>query len=105
MTLGEDMADISGMAICTEYLRDFHMYNNEILPIRNLSYKQFFIFYAHQMRQKLYKKSILSNLKTNPHPLDKYRTNISLSRLYLFRSIYAIKPSDKMYWHNIDTIW
>ena len=105
MTLGEDMADISGMAICTEYLRDFHMYNNEILPIRNLSYKQFFIFYAHQMRQKLYKKSILSNLKTNPHPLDKYRTNIPLSRLYLFRSIYGIKPSDKMYWHNIDTIW
>ena len=105
MTLGEDMADISSIAICTEYLRDYNMFNNQILPLFNLSYKEFFVYYAYQMRQKIFKKSILSNLKTNPHPLDKYRTNIPLSRSYLFRSIYNVKKSDKMYWHNFDTIW
>lgn len=105
MTLGEDMADISSIAICTEYLRDFHKYNNEILPIENLSFKKFFIYYAYQMRQKIGKKSIMSNLKTNPHPLDKYRTNIPLSRSYLFRSIYDVKKGDKMYWSNMDSIW
>ena len=105
MTLGEDLADISSLAICTEYLRDFHIYNNAIIPIRNLSYRQLFIYYAYQMRQKIYRKSILSNLKTNPHPLDKYRTNIPLSRSYIFRSIFKVKKTDKMYWNNMDTIW
>ena len=35
----------------------------------------------------------MSNLKTNPHPLDKYRTNAPLSRMPLFRAIYNIKKN------------
>ena len=103
--LGEDMADISGLNICNEYLRDFHKKNNEIIPIQEISFKEFYIYYANQMRQKLSKKALEAQLKTNPHPLDKYRTNIPLSRLILFRDIYNIKENDKMWWHNTNTIW
>ena len=105
LSLGEDMADISGMAICSEYLRDFHQNNDEITPIRELSFKEFYVYYAHQMREKLSKQALITQLKTNPHPLDKYRTNVPLSRLKLFRSIYNIKEKDKMWWHNTNTIW
>jgi len=105
LSLGEDMADISSMAICSEYLRDFHENNQEIIPIKELSFKEFYIYYAYQMREKLSKKALQAQLTTNPHPLDRYRTNIPLSRLLLFRSIYNIQKHNKMWWYNTNTIW
>ena len=103
--LGEDMADISGLAICVEYLADLHKFKNSSLPIQKLSFEQFFIHYAQQYRQQIYKKALSADLKTNPHPLNKYRTNIPLSRQTLFREIYKIKKKDKMWWHNTNSIW
>jgi predicted metalloendopeptidase len=103
--VGEDMADISGLAICEEYLRDFQMKNNDIVPISSLSFQEFFVYFAFQQRQHVYKKAFDAQLKTNPHPMDKYRTNVPLSRLKLFRSLYNVKEGDKMWWHTTSTIW
>jgi putative endopeptidase len=104
-SVGEDIADISGLAICQEYLRDFQIKNQDILPIQSLSFEAFFVFFAVQSRQKISKKSILSQLKTNPHPLDKYRCNVPLSRTRVFRAIYNIKKGDKMWWPSSNSIW
>ena len=104
-SIGEDLADISGLSICQEYLRDFQLKNEDILPIQNLSYQSFFIFFAVQSRQKISKRAILAQLKTNPHPLDKYRCNIPLSRTKIFRAIYNVKKGDKMWWHSTDNVW
>jgi predicted metalloendopeptidase len=104
-SIGEDLADISGLAICQEYLRDFQLKNQDILPIQNLSYQAFFIFFAVQSRQKISKKAILAQLKTNPHPLDKYRCNVPLSRTGIFRAIYNVKKGDKMWWHSTNNVW
>jgi predicted metalloendopeptidase len=103
--VGEDMADISGVAICEEYLRDFQMKNADIVPIASLSFQAFFVYFAFQQRQHVYKKAFEAQLKTNPHPMDKYRTNVPLSRLELFRSLYNVKKGDKMWWHSTSTIW
>ena len=105
MSIGEDLADISGLTICREYLRDFQLKNEDILPIQALSYEAFFVYYAYQQRQKIGKKAIEAQLKSNPHPLDKYRTNVPLSRLPLFREIYKIKKGDKMWWHSTNRVW
>ena len=35
---GENLADISGIAICEEYLKDFQDKNDDIVPIRALSF-------------------------------------------------------------------
>ena len=105
MSIGEDMADISGIAICQEYLRDFQMKNSDIVPIASLSFQAFFVYFAVQQRQHVYKEAIEAQLKTNPHPMDKYRTNIPLSRLELFRSLYNVKKGDKMWWPYTSTIW
>jgi predicted metalloendopeptidase len=88
-----------------EYLRDFQDNNDDIVPIRALSFNAFFTYIAIQARQKIYDSAIKAQLKTNPHPMDKYRTNCPLSRLELFRSLYNIKKGDKMYWPSADTIW
>jgi len=104
-SIGEDLADISGLAICQEYLRDFQMKNNDVLPIQSLSFEAFFIFFATQSRQKISKKAIIAQLKTNPHPLDKYRCNVPLSRTKVFRAIYNVEKKDKMWWHSTNSIW
>ena len=105
MSLSEDLADISGLAICEEYLRDFQDKNDDIAYIRNLSFEAFFCYYAIQARQVISKKAITAQLKNNPHPLDKYRVNCTLARLELFKTIYNVKKKDKMYWNNRDTFW
>jgi putative endopeptidase len=105
LSTGENLADISGMAICEEYLKDFQDKNEDIVPIRALSFHAFFVYLAVQSRQKIFDAAVKAQLKTNPHPMDKYRTNCPLARLELFRSLYNIKPGDKMYWHSTDTIW
>jgi putative endopeptidase len=105
LSTGENLADISGLAICEEYLRDFQDKNEDIVPIRALSFHAFFVYIAIQARQKIFDEAIMAQLKTNPHPMDKYRTNCPLARLELFRSLYNIKKKDKMYWPTTDTIW
>jgi predicted metalloendopeptidase len=104
-TIGENLADISGLAICQEYLRDFQLKNQTVLPIQSLSFEAFFIYFAINSRQKISKKAILAQLKTNPHPLEKYRCNVPLSRRKVFRAIYNVEKGDKMWWHNTNTVW
>jgi len=104
-SIGEDLADIAGFAICQEYLRDFQLKNQDILPIQSLSFTSFFVYFALQSRQKISKKAILAQLKTNPHPLDKYRCNVPLSRSRIFRAIYNIKKGDKMWWSSTNNVW
>jgi len=104
-TIGEDLADISGLTICTEYLRDFQLKNENILPIQELSFKTFFVYFAFQQRQQINKRAIEAQLKTNPHPLNKYRCNVPLSRILVFRTIFNIKKNDKMWWYSTNKIW
>ena len=103
--IGEDLADISGLEICNKYLKDFQDNNNDIIPIRMVSYETFYIYYALQQRQKIVKRALSSQLKTNPHPLDKYRCNIPLSRSSIFRGVFDVKKYDDMWWHNTNTVW
>lgn len=103
--VGEDLADISGLAICDEYLRDFQEKNDDLIPIRYLSYEGFYTYFAFQQRQVVGKKALAAQLKTNLHPLDKYRCNIPLSRSEVFRALYNVKKGDGMWWHNTDTVW
>jgi len=104
LSVGENLADISGLAIIQEYLRDFQIMDNYIVPIKKLSFETLFMYIAYQWRSYVSKESIPTELKINPHPLDKYRANCPLARLDLFKSIYNIKKGDGMYWHS-DTIW
>jgi putative endopeptidase len=102
---GEDIADISGLFILEEYLRNKLILNNEMLEVNVLKLKTFFSYFAQQNRQNIYKKAIPSMLITNPHPLNKYRANCPLARVKLFQSIYNIQPKDKMFWPDTNKLW
>jgi len=103
--IGESLADISALAICDEYLKDFQENNDDLIPIRYLSYEGFYTYFAFQQRQKVGKKALRAQLKTNPHPLDKYRCNVPLTRSEIFRALYNVKKGNGMWWHNTNTIW
>jgi len=103
--IGEDLADISAVAICDEYLQDYQEKNNDLVPIRNFSYDAYYTYFAFQQRQKVGKKALKAQLKTNPHPLDKYRCNIPLSRSEIFRALYNVQKGDGMWWNNTETVW
>ena len=105
LSLSEDLADISGLAICEEYLRDYFENNNIIAPIKYLKFREFYNYFAYQMRQKIPKSAINTQLLTNPHPPDIYRTNVPLSRSETFRACFDVKKGDGMWWHNTNTIW
>jgi putative endopeptidase len=103
--IGEDLADIQSLAVCSEFLMNYQEKNQDIIPIRNLSFDGFFTYFAFQQRQFVSKKALSAQLKTNPHPLDKYRCNVPLSRNEIFRALYNVKKGDGMWWHNTDTVW
>lgn len=101
---GEDLADINGCYILTEYLRDFQEKHHDSIYIRELSFKAFFAYFAIQGRQTIYKEAIKVDIETNPHPLEKYRVNCVLARNPLFKIIYNVKKGDKMYW-STNSFW
>lgn len=103
--VGEDLADISGLSLVEEYLLDNQILEEDIDIIKRNKLKLFYIYIAIQGKQTIYKNALKAQLKINPHPLEKYRTNCPLSRLQLFRQIFGIKKGDGMWWSNTDTIW
>jgi len=103
--VSESLADISGMSLIEEYLRDVLVIDRDIDIIRRTNLKKLYYYLAIQGKQKIYKNAIKSQLKINPHPLEKYRVNCPLSRLPLFKAIHGVKKGDGMWWHSDDTIW
>lgn len=104
-SINENIADISGLALCQEYLRDFQLTKQSILPIQSLSFKAFFVYYAVKSRQQMSNATIMAQLKSDAHPPDKYRCNIPLSRSNIFRAIFNIKKKDKMWWNSTNSVW
>ena len=104
-TIGEDMADISGLAITIQYLRDFYIKNKYENSILKLSLEKFFSLYAISQKEFIYKKAIYNQLLFNPHPMNKYRVNVPLSRSELFRNIYKVKKNNGMWWRSVSKIW
>ena len=102
--VGESMADISGLELCINYFNDYLTELGAIDRVKEELLKTFFVYVAYQWREAIYKQAIRFNIKTNPHPLVKYRTNCPLARSMIFKSIYNVKKGDHMYWKN-DTIW
>jgi endothelin-converting enzyme/putative endopeptidase len=105
ISIGEDMADISGLAITIEYLRDYYLKNNVEIPVIIPSLEKFFAYYTISNKSYIYKEAIYNQLIFNPHPMNKYRVNVPLSRSELFREIYKVKKNDGMWWPNLSKIW
>jgi putative endopeptidase len=104
-SVGEDLADISGLEICDDFLRQYLHDKKKIAAQQSYSFKEFHLEFAVQQRQKIPKQALYAQLKTNPHPPDVYRTNVPLSRSLIFINNANIKKGDGMYWKDNKSIW
>lgn len=104
--VGEDIADIIGLKILVVLLRnEYFIRLNYSIQQKKLMYKSFFINYVLCLQQKINKGSETSSKIIDIHPLAKYRVNVPLSRIQIFRFLYDVEKGDGMYWHNMDTIY
>jgi putative endopeptidase len=105
MSLRENISDINAMHLCLKYLTSFLNHSNMDISSFKEVFEDFFIYYTIQMRQRINSKSLNYYNLTDPHPPDKYRVNVPLSRSDIFTALYGIKKGDGMYYPNITPIF
>lgn len=97
LTLGENIADIGGLAIAYQAFKMTPQgKSNE--KIDGLTPDQrFFLSFAQVWRVKLRDQEVRRRINTDPHSPVMYRVNGSLSNMDAFYAAFDIKPGDKMY--------
>jgi predicted metalloendopeptidase len=111
LSLPENLADVTGLAVCEEALDRYHAKSADGTTssinqhIRNMSFHNFYTYYAIQSRQYANHREILVQVLTNPHLNMKIRTNVPLMRSKTFHEVNEIKKSDKMYNDDFDAVF
>ena len=128
LSLSENLADITGLAVCEDALNEFHRRNHDdtmfnssssssmssvssvssVLmtdQMRRISFQHFYTYYAIQSRAFATRREILVQVITNPHLDLKIRTNVPLMRSKIFQNVFEIRKGDKMYCEEHDTVF
>ena len=114
LSLPENLADVTGLAICEDALNRFHETAAKAdtgasdtinAQLRAMSFFKFYTYYAIQNRQYANRREILVQVLTNPHLNLKIRTNVPLMRSKTFRDVVEIKKGDKMYNDEFDVVF
>ena len=95
LTLGENIADLGGVTITLDCIKD-HLYAHP-----ELDYKQelinFFTQWAIIWRVNMRPDEAKQRVLTDPHSPGKYRVNGILANIKEFYELFDIKPTDAMY--------
>jgi putative endopeptidase len=104
-SLGENIADIGGLAIAEETLIEY-LKECQTDDLKMDDYlKIFFGYYVQQWRTKIKTQAKHELSGTDEHVNPKYRANLSLSRSDNFIRLLNIKKGDLLYWNDADQIW
>jgi putative endopeptidase len=97
LTLGENIADLSGLEIAYKaYVKSLK--GNTAAEIDGLTGDQrFFLGYAQAWRSKVREESILRRLTSDPHSPDEFRANGSVINVEAFHKAFNTQVGDKMY--------
>ena len=97
LTLGENIADLSGMAIAYKAYR-LSLGKGEGPVIDGYTASQrFFIGWSQIWRRKYRDSEMVRRLVTDPHSPSLYRTNGPVRNLDAFHDAFNVKPGDKLY--------
>jgi len=97
LTLGENIADNSGLAIAYKAYR-ISLKGKEAPVMDGFTGDQrFFLSYAQGWRDKIRDEQQIMYLKSDPHTPDRFRCNGTLVNLDPFYTAFDVKPGDKMY--------
>jgi putative endopeptidase len=107
LTLGENIADNSGLAIAYKaYQRSL---GGKPAPVIDgmSGDERFFYGFAQAWRSKVRPDALLAQIKSDPHAPDEFRVTGAVRNHPGFYSTFGVKPGDKMYLAPADrvTIW
>jgi predicted metalloendopeptidase len=97
LTLGENIADLSGLAIAHKAYR-ISLGGGDAPVVDGLTGdERFFLAFAQGERGKLRDEIQIVYLKSDPHSPDKFRVNGPLSNLDAWYKAYGVREKDRMY--------
>jgi putative endopeptidase len=97
LTLGENIGDLSGMAVAFKAYR-LSLQGREAPVIDGFTGDQrFFLGWAQVWRRKYRDEELLKRLVTDPHSPSEFRANGPTSNIDAFYDAFGVKPGDRMY--------
>ena len=90
---------IAAIYMCQKYVLNFHDIKQLPNIVRKVRIPEFYAFYTNQMKQTNINK------KEKEFSFSKYISNIPLTRLDIFKSLYNVTKDDGMYWRKDAKIW
>ena len=97
LTLGENIADVSGLAIAYQAYKI--SLNGRQGPVIDgfTADQRFYIGWAQGWARKYREEEARKRLLTDPHSPGEYRTNVVVSNQAAFYGAFGLKPGDKLY--------
>jgi predicted metalloendopeptidase len=100
LTLNENIADISAMALIEDALETYLFEQNIFGEKQNEYFRDLYYNYARQWRTILRPKQLKNRLLLDQHSLSKYRVNCVLMRSKRFNTIFNITQKDGMFFSD-----
>ena len=98
LTLGENLADLSGVEAAYAAYQKYVAIHGEPLVIDGLTGDQrFFIAYAQAWQDKDREDALRQQIITNPHSPAKYRVNGVVRNVDAWYKAFNVQPGDKLY--------
>jgi putative endopeptidase len=97
LTLGENIGDLSGMAVALKAYR-LSLGGKAAPEIDGFTGEQrFFLGWGQIWRRKYRDEELLKRLVTDPHSPSEFRTNGPTSNIDAFYDAFGVKSGDRMY--------
>ena len=97
LTLGENLADLGGLAIAYEAFQKTEQYKKGEKIDGFTPTQRFFLSWAQVWRAKATDETMANRIITDPHSPAEWRTNGPLSNMPEFYEAFNIKQGDKMW--------
>lgn len=98
LTLGENLADLGGLAIAYEAFKKTDEGKSTTIKIDGFTPDQrFFLSWAQVWRANTRPEELAARIMTDPHSPSKWRCNGPLSNMEEFYKAFNVQPGDKMY--------
>jgi putative endopeptidase len=104
LTLGENIADIGGLAIAYNAFKNTEQGKSETKIDGLTPDQRFFLSFAQVWRIKTRDETMRMRISTDPHSPEMYRVNGPLSNMPEFYKAFNIKPGNKMYRDDKDRV-
>ncbi len=97
LTLGENIADLSGMAIAYKaYMMSLGGKDGPVIDGYTSS-QRFFLGWSQIWRRKYREQEMVKRLLTDPHSPSEFRANGPITNLDAFYEAFDVKPGDKLF--------